>query len=266
MEKALAQSQGGSQALAQSQSVDLTQEAEKRIAEQDGLAYTYREYVRWFGKVQGDAEWQNSLPAASEKPSPNKTGDTKSSSEHPEMPKTPLACAEPPSDHDQQQQDAKDTLELQAKNTSASSSADTAAEATHQSTAVQTVQLPDTKIKRIFQSLNAKCTQDPETGHWSCPDTGDAETESALWKFHWDQMVGRDDIKSIVPTFYPMEADANQQGKPRLDLLVTFENGASVRYHPKAKPIWSSDSQPTDAMQNRMRYKEKLMLKHADQR
>ena len=120
------------------------------------MAYTYREYVRWFGKEQGDKEWKNSLPAASEKPSPSKTGDTKSSSEHPEMPKTPLACAEPPSDHDQQQQDAKDTLELQAKITSASSSADTAAEATHQSTAVQTVQLPDTKIKKNFPILECQ--------------------------------------------------------------------------------------------------------------
>ena len=79
-------------------------------------------------------------------------------------------------------------------------------------------------------------------------------------------MVGRDDIKSIVPTFYPMEADANQQGKPRLDVLVTFENGLSVRYHPQAKQIWSSDSQPTDAMYQRMRYKEKWMRKFADQR
>ena len=149
MKKALAESQGGPQALAHSQSVE-QQEAEKRISEEDGKAYTFKEFVRWFGQVDADVQWKKSQSLAASQPNKterrfsqdgiaytyeefvyffgvpegsehwhsavpaasNKTGDTKSSSEHPEMPKTPLACAEPPSDHDQQQQDAKDTLEL----------------------------------------------------------------------------------------------------------------------------------------------------------
>ena len=65
-----------------------------------------------------------------------------------DRPKTPLPCAAQPSDHDQQQQDAKYNLELKANITSASSSADTAGAATHQSTAVQTDQFHHTEASQ----------------------------------------------------------------------------------------------------------------------
>ena len=43
---------------------------------------------------------------------------------------------------------------------------DTAAEATHQSTAVQTEKQPHTAIKGIFKSLTANCTFDDDLGSW----------------------------------------------------------------------------------------------------
>ena len=76
------------------------------------------------------------------------------------------------------------------------------------------------------------------------PDTVGAETKVALWEFNWKQMIGRSVIETIFPTFYPQEADANREDRPRLDILLTFENGDSVRYHPGAHPIWSSEPQP----------------------
>ena len=60
------------------------------------------------------------------------------------------------------------------------------------------------------------------------------------------------EITAAVPTFYQDEPDPNQRDAPRLDIVVSFADGRSVRYHPSAEPIWSEDLQPTTAMQ--MRY------------
>ena len=93
------------------------------------------------------------------------------------------------------------------------------------------------------------------------PDTVGAETKVALWEFNWKQMIGRSVIETIFPTFYPQEADANREDRPRLDILLTFENGDSVRHHPGARPIWSSEPQPTEAMRMRMQRLRKLHKK-----
>ena len=58
-------------------------------------------------------------------------------------------------------------------------------------------------------------------------------------------------ITAAVPTFYEDEPDPNHGDAPRLDILVSFADGRSVRYHPKANPIWSDELQPTQAMQCR---------------
>ena len=68
-------------------------------------------------------------------------------------------------------------------------------------------------------------------------------------------------IVSIVPTFYLDEPDHNQRNKPRLDILVSFNDGITVRYHPKADPIWSSTQQPTEAMRKRYDLRAKLSSK-----
>ena len=56
---------------------------------------------------------------------------------------------------------------------------------------------------------------------------------------------------SFVPTFFHDEPDPNQRDKPRLDIVVSFGNEHSVRYHPNDDPIWSTSPQPTDATQKR---------------
>ena len=56
------------------------------------------------------------------------------------------------------------------------------------------------------------------------------------------------DITAEVPTFYEREPDPNQGDAPRLDIVVSFADGRSVRYHPSADPIWSDEPQPTKAM------------------
>ena len=58
-------------------------------------------------------------------------------------------------------------------------------------------------------------------------------------------------ITAATPTFYKHEPDPNRGDKPRLDIVVSFANGRSVRYHPSAEPIWSDELQPTKAMQVR---------------
>ena len=58
-------------------------------------------------------------------------------------------------------------------------------------------------------------------------------------------------ITAVVPTFYQDEPDPNQRDAPRLDIVVSFADGRSVRYHPSAEPIWSDQPQPTKAMQIR---------------
>ena len=65
-------------------------------------------------------------------------------------------------------------------------------------------------------------------------------------------------IVSIVPTFYLDEPDHNQQNKPRLDILVSFNDGETVRDHPRADLIWYSTQQPTKAMRKRYDLREKL--------
>ena len=62
-----------------------------------------------------------------------------------------------------------------------------------------------------------------------------------------------------VATFFPMELDPNYDGKPRLDIVLTFADGTWARYHPRAALIWSTQQLPTDAMKIRMKYTRKLM-------
>ena len=45
--------------------------------------------------------------------------------------------------------------------------------------------------------------------------------------------------------------NSNRQHEPRLDIVLAFSDGGTVRDHPKAKLIWSDEPQPTDAMRKR---------------
>ena len=85
---------------------------------------------------------------------------------------------------------------------------------------------------------------------------------------NWRQMLGakhppEHEVVQSVATFFPDEPDWNREGRPRLDIVLTFSNGHSARYHPRAALMWSTEQQPTDAMQKRMNYGKKLRAKHS---
>ena len=158
------QSQGGPQALAQSQGVELTQEPSRiefRLSSWDGQSYTCTEFVAFCGEEKGGGIWRDAELVASESVASSKIAPNKKMS-------PPLPCVEPPSDI------------ACVEPPSASSSVDTAAAATHQSIVVQIEKQPHTAIKEIFKSLNANCTFDDDLGSWAVPDTVDAGTKVAL--------------------------------------------------------------------------------------
>jgi hypothetical protein len=50
---------------------------------------------------------------------------------------------------------------------------------------------------------------------------------------------------------------------PRLDIVITFTNGEWIRWHPRAKLIWSTEQMPTDAMKNRYNRRAKLVKRRS---
>ena len=103
----------------------------------------------------------------------------------------------------------------------------------------------------VLNPLLDACTWDYATGAWLTPAT---EPDARLCGYPWQNMLKLPagwTPTSFVPTFFHDEPDPNQRDKPRLDIVVSFDNGHSVRYHPNAFPIWSTSQQPTDAMQKR---------------
>ena len=111
---------------------------------------------------------------------------------------------------------------------------------------------PQLAIKRdVLNPLLEACTWGDAIGAWLTPAT---EPDARLCGMDWRNMLKLPPgwtPTSFVPTFFHDEPDPNQKDKPRLDIVVSFGNGHSVRYHPSADPIWSTSPQPTDAMQKR---------------
>ena len=64
-------------------------------------------------------------------------------------------------------------------------------------------------------------------------------------------------ITSILPTYFMDEADSNQYDRPRLDILVTLDDGTSVRYHSGADV-----SNQSDGIQKRRNRLDKLRKKY----
>ena len=114
--------------------------------------------------------------------------------------------------------------------------------------------------KDILAPLNAACKWDADTNSWILPNTPEQPlTICRNWKNALGDKYPRGaDVTGCLPTFFLEEADANQHGAPRLDLVLSFSNGDTVRYHPGATPISSRDPQPTDAMQARINLRRKL--------
>ena len=135
------------------------------------------------------------------------------------------------------------------------------------SSAGKPAQQPQLAIKRdVFNPLLDACTWDHATGAWLTPATG---PDARLCGMDWQNMLKLPPgwtPTSFVPTFFHDEPDPNQRDKPRLDIVVSFGNGHSVRYHPSAHPIWSAWPQPTDAMQKRYNRAKKIAKTQANGR
>ena len=107
--------------------------------------------------------------------------------------------------------------------------------------------------KDIFAPLNAKCVWNEDTNRWTVPASKEVDTSICDWVTALaPNYPPAQQVTKCVATFFEDEADHNQNGKPRLDIVVTFSDELQVRYHPRAKPIWSTEQQPTKAMETRM--------------
>ena len=109
---------------------------------------------------------------------------------------------------------------------------------------------PELNIKRdVLSPLLAQCSW--RDNRWVCPEP---EPDERLLQLPWTQLLStstQSTVTRAVCKFYADEPDPNQEDKPRLDIFVQFASGHSVRYHPSASLIWSSEPQPTKAMQSR---------------
>ena len=134
------------------------------------------------------------------------------------------------------------------------------AETSAQASAVQPANdapKPELNIKRdVLCPLLAQCSW--ENNRWVCPEP---EPDERLLQLPWTQLLSmspQDRVTLAVCKFYADEPDPNQENKPRLDIFVQFASGHSVRYHPSASLIWSSEPQPTKAMQIRYNRAKKI--------
>ena len=96
-------------------------------------------------------------------------------------------------------------------------------------------------IKGIIKWYDDLCYQNDATGHWVVPATSDLFATGNIATFDWPRMLHDEAVASheknivrIVPTYFLDEADVNHFDRPRLDFVVYFDDGTSVRYHPKA--------------------------------
>jgi hypothetical protein len=115
----------------------------------------------------------------------------------------------------------------------------------------------------VFKPLLDACTWDPMSRTWACPESNALPLRTMLHAYPWRVMLGHAFpatavIQSILPTFFHGEPDNNQQNKPRLDIVITFGDGESVRYHPNATSIRSSEPMPSIAMTKRYQLAAKL--------
>ena len=126
-----------------------------------------------------------------------------------------------------------------------------------------TVNVPQfASIKQIMLHYNGRCVRDRCTGRWIVPQT--EELASFSPHFNWPHMLHDEalanhekNITRILPTYFMDEADSNQYDRPRLDILVTLDDGTSVRYHSGADV-----SNQSDGIQKRRNRLDKLRKKY----
>ena len=94
----------------------------------------------------------------------------------------------------------------------------------------------------------------------------------ALGEMDWPNMlkdeelkIGRHHMTKIMPVFFMDEADHNHFDRPRLDFVISFDDGRAVRYHPGADRIWIDAAglpeDYCDAIAQRRAYLQKLQKK-----
>ena len=101
--------------------------------------------------------------------------------------------------------------------------------------------------------MQSVCVWNEDTNRWTVPASEEVDTSICNWVTALaPNYPPAQQVTKCVATFFEDEADSNQNGKPRLDIVVTFSDELQVRFHPQAKPIWFTEQQPTDAMQARI--------------
>ena len=126
------------------------------------------------------------------------------------------------------------------------------------------------KVRQVLDWWNNRCQKDEHTKRWIIPATQDML--HAIGWMPWSNMVKDDRLRRgehaiirIMPTFYVDEADHNRDGKPRLDLVIEFNDGEAVRYHPDANPISLPASADNEAMKQRRNYLSNIRRKSGGQ-
>ena len=108
-------------------------------------------------------------------------------------------------------------------------------------------------MKQVWAHYDQQVVKNEVTGRWIVPQTQDLANQ--LDWFDWARMIHDENlhnhdlgIVTIMPTYYLDECDWNHFDKPRLDLLLTLDNGEQVRYHRKCKNIWLPEDPRDDAI------------------
>ena len=103
------------------------------------------------------------------------------------------------------------------------------------------------KIRDVFKWWKNQFRRDDATEQWMPPVTQDM-LERIGW-MDWANMLKDEDLKlgqhhmtKIMPVFFMDEADHDNFDRPRLDLVVSFDDGRTVRYHPGSDRIWLDDA------------------------
>ena len=105
-------------------------------------------------------------------------------------------------------------------------------------------------MKAMFLHYYEACRWEPAHRCWILPTVAPWPNDIAD-RFVWPQMLGatemaqHGDIVEILPTFFAGETDSNRGNRPRMDIVISFRDGVSVRYHPRATLVWSNQADPT---------------------
>ena len=111
--------------------------------------------------------------------------------------------------------------------------------------------------KDIIEALYSTCVtaSAAEHGEWKVTATEHRLPMAVEWQSILPASVAEHgEVQEATAKFFLDEPDPNRQGRPRLDIVVTFADRSMCRYHPKADLIWNTDPQPTVAMTHRYNY------------